>query len=114
MTDVRLRVHSAPTRQVWAAEGTDQMVRRKAKTAAKPVEAVPPPANDEGELALVDLARGIVAREIRPRVADVRRLAEAVLAAGRKPDKKKKKKAEGKKRKLSKIPGQKAARKANK
>ena len=110
MTDVRLRVHSAPTRQVWAAEGTDQMVRRKAKTAAKPVEAVPPPANDEGELALVDLARGIVAREIRPRVADVRRLAEAVLAAEEKRARKTAggKGKDGKKRKLAKIPGQKA------
>ena len=85
------------------------MVRRKAKTAAKPVEAVPPPANDEGELALVDLARGIVAREIRPRVADVRRLAEAVLAAEEKRTRKKAGgKKDGKKRKLAKIPGQKA------
>ena len=110
MTDVRLRLHSAPKRQVWAAEGTDQMVRRKAKTAAKPVEAVPPPANDEGELALVDLARGIVAREIRPRVADVRRLAEAVLAVQEKRARTKAggKKKDGKKHKLAKIPGQKA------
>ena len=53
---------------------------------------------------LRSLAEGILARTIRPRVTDIRRLAEAVLA-GRKKDKKKAaKKAE---RKLSKIPGQK-------
>ena len=60
-------------------------------------------------LDLKALAEGILARTIRrPRVADIRRLAEAVL----KPAKKKKKKAEKKaakdsRRKLSKIPGQK-------
>lgn len=60
-------------------------------------------------LDLKELAQGILARTIRrPRVADVRRLAEAVL----KPDKKKKKKgakkaAKDSGRKLSKIPGQK-------
>ena len=85
------------------------MAQRKPKAAAKPVEAVPAPANDAGELALVDLARGIVAREIRPRVADVRRLAEAVLAAEEKRTRKKAGgKKDGKKRKLAKIPGQKA------
>lgn len=86
------------------------MVQRKVKAAAKPVEAVPAPANDEGELALADLARGIVAREIRPRTADIRRLAEAVLAAEEKRARKKAggKKKDGKKRKLAKIPGQRA------
>ena len=49
-----------------------------------------------------ELAEGILSRAIRPRVRDVRRLAEAVL----KKKQKKAKKAEGKKRKLSKIPGQ--------
>ena len=62
-----------------------------------------------GELDLVALAEGIVARTLRPRAADVRRLAEAVLEAALKPAGKKKKgdkKPGGKKRKLSKIPGQ--------
>ena len=88
------------------------MTQRKPKAAAKPVEAVPAPANDEGELALVELARGILAREIRPRVADVRRLAEAVLAAEEKRARKKAggKGKDGKKRKLAKIPGQKAGK----
>ena len=83
----------------------------KAPEAATSPKLAPAPA----ELDAKALAEGILARTIRPRAADVRRLAEAVLAAGRKPDKKKKKKkAEGKKRKLSKIPGQKAAQKASK
>jgi hypothetical protein len=56
-------------------------------------------------------ARNLIFRAALDRAADIRRLAEAVLADARKPDKKKKKKkAEGKKRKLSKIPGQKAAK----
>ena len=85
------------------------MAQRKTK-AAKPVEAVPAPANDEDELTLADLARGIVAREIRPRTADIRRLAEAVLTAEEKRARKKTggKKKDSKKHKLAKIPGQKA------
>lgn len=77
-------------------------------SANKPAEEAPPavkaaPAAEP--LALKALAEGILARTIRrPRVGDIRRLAEAVL----KPDKKKKKKAAKKaERKLSKIPGQK-------
>jgi hypothetical protein len=76
---------------------------------ATPVE----PAPDSGELALEALAAGILARTIKPRVADIRRLAEGVLAANDKPAKKKKKSGKkdgGKKRKLSKIPGQKDGR----
>lgn len=85
------------------------MAQRKPKAAAKPVETVPAPANDAGELTLAELARGVLAREIRPRAGDVRRLAEAVLAAE---DKRERKKAGGKKkdikkRKLARIPGQK-------
>ena len=68
------------------------------------------PANDGGELGLADLARGILAKEIRPRAVDVRRLAEAVLAGGGKPKKAKAdgggKKDKNKKKKLAKIPGQ--------
>jgi len=71
---------------------------------ALPVKTVAAPANDPSELSLADLARKILAREIRPRVADIRRLAEAVLAAE---EKRARKKAGGKKHKLAKIPGQK-------
>jgi hypothetical protein len=72
------------------------------------VEAVPAPANDRGDLSLADLARGVLAREFRPRVAELRRLAEAVLAAEEKRARKKAGgKKQGKKRKLPKIPGQK-------
>lgn len=79
-------------------------------TANKPASDAPTPAAVKAApvaepLGLQALAEGILARTIRPRVADIRRLAEAVL----KPDKKKKKKAAKKaERKLSKIPGQKA------
>ena len=75
----------------------------------------PDPANDRGELSVTDLARGILSKEIRPRVTEVRRLAEAVLAgASAKPKKaaKKDKAADGKKKdkskKLAKIPGRRA------
>jgi len=75
---------------------------------ALPVKTVAAPANDPGELSLADLARKILAREIRPRVADIRRLAEAVLAAEEKRARKKAgARKPGKKRKLAKIPGQK-------
>lgn len=82
------------------------MSQRNEAVAAKPAKAVPPPANDAGELDLADFARAVIAREIkRPRIADIRRLAEAVLAAEEKRAKKKSKK--GGKKKLAKIPGQK-------
>ena len=80
-------------------------------SANQPAGETPPavrPAPAEELLALKALAEAILARTLRPRVADIRRLAEAVL----KPDKKEKKKAAKKAakntaRKLSKIPGQK-------
>jgi hypothetical protein len=76
-------------------------------SANKPAGETPPavtPAPVAESLDLKALAEGILARTIRPRAGDIRRLAEAVL----KPDKKKKKKAAKKaERKLSKIPGQK-------
>ena len=79
-----------------------------AKRTAPPV---PKPADDRDELSVAQLARGILAKDIRPRAGDVRRLADAVLAAG-KPKKDKKAKADGAKKakdkkKLAKIPGQK-------
>lgn len=83
-------------------------------TANEPASGTPPPAAVKAApaaepLGIKALAEGILARTIRPRTADIRRLAEAAL----KPDKKKKKKAAKKAakdsgRKLSKIPGQKA------
>ncbi len=71
---------------------------------------------DQDALGISELAKGVLARDFRPRIASVRRLAEAVLAKEAKPKKKKKKKptkkaaaakSGGKKRKLAKIPGQK-------
>jgi hypothetical protein len=61
------------------------------------------PANDQGELSLTDLATGILSKEVRPRAADIRRLAEAVLApaapaAGKKPKAAKKAKDEAPKK----------------
>lgn len=74
--------------------------------AQPPEPAAPPPPSEAAALDVKALAEGILARTIRPRAADVRRLAEAVVKKG----KKKGKKADGKKRKLSKIPGQKRAK----
>jgi hypothetical protein len=92
------------------------MARSSSKTpaAAKPAEAPPSakaPAPAAPEIPVADLARAIIAREVRPGVAQVRRLAEAIFAAENKRAKKKSKgegkKDGGKKRKLAKIPGQK-------
>ena len=96
-----------------APSKTTSAAKRKpaaTKAAAKPADA-------RDGLSLADLARGILAKDIRSRVQDVRRLAEAVLAGGAKPKKAKKDKAgklaaEGgkkkhkSKKKLAKIPGQ--------
>ena len=92
---------------------------------AKEAVAAQAPANentivDQDALGLTALAEGVVAREFRPKVATVRRLAEAVLALQvelSEPKKRSKKSAKAKasggkattkkKRKLAKIPGQK-------
>ena len=87
----------APSKTVTAA---------KRKPSARKPAAKPADARDS--LSLVDLARGILASEIRSRVQDVRRLAEAVLAGGAKPKKAKKDKKHKGKKKLAKIPGQQA------
>ena len=96
--------------------------RIKSKTIARPKPpAAPKPANDHSSLSLSDLARGILSKEIRPRVGDIRRLAEAVIAGAEAGPKKAKAAGEGKKHKtrpdekggkkkknkLARIPGQK-------
>lgn len=72
-----------------------------------------PPRPNTADFDLETLAAAILAREIRPRVGDIRRLAEAVLRQKQKKQAKKAKKARkaGAKgtRKLSKIPAPKAA-----
>ncbi|MEO6387682.1 MAG: hypothetical protein ABIT16_08665 [Croceibacterium sp.] len=88
------------------------MVQRNSSPDAASRVAVPAPANDPEEIGLAELARAILAREIkRPRVGQVRRLAEAALAAEERRARKKAKPAGKKKadktRKLARIPGQK-------
>ena len=91
---------------------------RGSETAPK---AAPVADNDQAELTLEALAQGILVREVRPRTSDICRLAEAVLAMGSDKNPKKAKalsdgkdqpkadkKAGKKKKKLAKIPGQKA------
>ena len=82
----------------------------KTTTAAKRKPAAPKPVDARDGLSVLDLARGILSKEIRSRVQDVRRLAEAVLAGGGKPKKAGKadggKKKDKSKKKLAKIPGQ--------
>jgi len=72
---------------------------------------------DQDDLSLDELARAVIERRLRLRVGSVRRLAEGVLARAAAPAKAKKpkksketasKKGGGKKRKLARIPGQKA------
>ena len=72
-------------------------------------------ADDRDQVPLADLARGVLSKEIRPRAADVRRLAEAVLAGSAKKARKDARKAQAakdgrkkdkSKKKLAKIPGQ--------
>lgn len=62
------------------------------------------PRPDTSTMTDKQLANAVLARTIRPRTSEVRRLAEAVVAsAGKKQGKKAK---DGKPRKLAKIPGQ--------
>ncbi|HWK41301.1 MAG TPA: hypothetical protein VNR60_05155 [Croceibacterium sp.] len=81
-------------------------------TEATPAADSPPPAPapDRDSLSLAGLAQAILAREFRPRVREIRRLADAVLATEEKRARKKAGggKKGGKKHKLAKIPGQKA------
>ena len=86
---------------------TTTAARRKKPTAPKPAAKA---ADARDEMTVADLARGILAKEIRSRTVDVQRLAEAVLAGSAKPKKAKKadggKKKDKSKKKLAKIPGQ--------
>ncbi|MBV8916335.1 MAG: hypothetical protein JOZ05_25270 [Acetobacteraceae bacterium] len=75
-------------------------------SAAPEADAAESPKAAEPPLSVAELARGVLGRTLRPRIGDVRRLAEAVLAAEQGKGKKiKGKKKSGKKRKLAKIAG---------
>lgn len=63
---------------------------------------------DTAALGTKALAKAILAREVRPRVGEIRRLAEAVLK--KKSKKKSGKDSSGAKRKLSKIPAPKVGK----
>jgi hypothetical protein len=68
----------------------------------------PDPLLDQATMTPEQLAEAILARQIaRPRITSVRRLAQALLAKGKKKAKKKARKVEKKVRKLALIPGQK-------
>jgi hypothetical protein len=91
------------------------MKKPSSKTAASTADAAlstrKPPASAP-ELSLSEVASGILARTLRPRVAQLRQLAQAVLdteakRAKRKAKEEGKKKGGGKKRKLAKIPARK-------
>ena len=64
-----------------------------------------PPALDGATLSLKELAEAVLAGQLKPRAADLRRLAEGVLKRGK--DGSKKGKGKKTKNKLPKIPGQK-------
>lgn len=83
------------------------------KTVTKqPASVTPPPAIRPDTAAMTDrqLASAVLAKSLKPRAAEIRRLAEAV-AAGGKGKKAKKTKPETGDRKLAKIPGQKKKKK---
>jgi hypothetical protein len=86
--------------------------RRKTAAAKDERPPAPKPADSRDGLSVVELAQGVLSKEIRPRAVDVRRLAEAVAAGGSGKPKKASKKADGgkkkdkSKKKLAKIPGQ--------
>ena len=82
----------------------------KAQAAAPPVPDAKPPALDGSTLSLEDLAEAVLARRLKPRAADLQRLAEGVLKrkkGGSKKDASKKAGGKKTKNKLPKIPGQK-------
>ena len=91
-------------------EQAEQPARNNEQQAEQQAQPAQPPAPvDQDALGLKELAQAILDRRFRPRVASVRRLAEAVLAKGQ--GKKKARKGEKKVRKLATIPGQKGRKK---
>lgn len=91
---------------------------QEAPVPANDVAAVSAAPVDQDALDIKALARGVLARDFRPRVSTVRRLAEAVLTKDAKAKKKKSGKSgakssgkSGKSRKLARIPGQKNKKK---
>ena len=98
---------SVPGAAGSSAQPTPRQAARPAPTAPNPA----PP--DTSALSLKQLAKAVVARTVKPRAADIRRLAEGVLAAvsrkekGAKKDGVKNGKGRKAKQKLAKIPGQK-------
>lgn len=85
------------TKQTGAAAPSNEASPAALPDGGKPAT---PARMDTASLGLEDLANVILARQVRPRVADIRRLAEGVLKKKRKKAKKDAKAA----RKLSKIP----------
>jgi hypothetical protein len=83
-----------------------------AKSAPAPAPASSSAANRPDTAAMTDrqLARAVLDKAIKPRAAELRRLAEAVLSGG-KSKKAKKPKGDKADRKLPKIPGQKKKKK---
>ena len=78
---------------------------------AGPQEAAPPAARpDTAAMTDRQLAKAVLDKTVRPRAAELRRLAEAVLSGGK--AKKAKKAKSDKDRKLAKIPGQKKKKKS--
>ncbi|GAA0271842.1 hypothetical protein GCM10009127_10150 [Alteraurantiacibacter aestuarii] len=105
-------VSKASTQAPHAANDTLPPAPEAAPEAAPAAAAAT--AVDQDSLDVKALAKGVLARDFRPKVSTVRRLAEAVLAKSAETGKKKKKKkasasgkSGGKKRKLARIPGQK-------
>lgn len=84
---------------------TEQQPEKGAPETGAPETGVLP---DQADMSVEQLARAVLDRQIiRPRIASVRRLAEALLAKKARKAKKKARKADRKARKLAKIPGQK-------
>ena len=71
-------------------------------------DTAPPEQPDTAAMSDRQLAKAVLARQIRPRVGEVRRLAQAVVAKSEKKKPAKKRKKKKSVRKLPTIPGQKS------
>jgi hypothetical protein len=91
-------------------ETASKSVKKTAIDNSAPAAANRPaaPRPDTDAMNTAQLAKAVLTGEIRPRIGEVKRLAEAVVA---KPPSKKAKKAKKAERKLAKIPGQKKKKK---